>query len=635
MENDQEKYLDDSIKVINNQIFHLGKAIENNNLRIALKECSLMLAELKSCVLTPRNYYHVFSMVLDELHFVYLFFKEEVRRGRKIKHLFDSVQQSHSIIPRLYLMITAGKVYIESGEINIMFLIFELLNAIKGVQNPTRGLFLRYYLLKMMKEKIPDTEEDLDLVLKFILQNLEEMNRLWIRLSTGCSGNEKLLREKERSELQVLVGENIVRMSDLTYLKLDKYQNEVLPKLISILLDAKDSLSQQYLLECIIHAFDESFNIACMSQILDSLTKVSPNVDIKTLFINLMERISKFIEKFNGNKLNNEEKMLNNFDIQKEIEKIFGVLKENIDKLVEENLKNQNSDEIKVLELQVAFMNFTLKCCPENQKLDTVNHIARSVFVALKGSNVPKLSKDCVKQVLKILTLPLDNNISIFKLELFTEIMGFIDSNSKNQLALNIVENQSKAIKEEDVLNNINKVQSVLSYIKPLTEGDEPTSKDQLSYEQQMVCKLVYAIREKNPEKYYEMLKLLQFNFEKGGDRKKHTLPTLINAYIDLSNKCYISFYEQKNYFTVSFNEDQFHSFIQDIHNNIISIVKQNLIGSYTFTFDLLTQSLFSVNYFSKLGSKQQDISHKIVNVLYSLIESQDKQLHGNFQLAF
>ena len=28
---------------------------------------------------------------------------------------------------------------------------------VKGVQQPIRGLFLRYYLLKMMKDKLPDS----------------------------------------------------------------------------------------------------------------------------------------------------------------------------------------------------------------------------------------------------------------------------------------------------------------------------------------------------------------------------------------------------------------------------------------------------------------------------------------------
>lgn len=31
---------------------------------------------------------------------------------------------------------------------------------VKGVQQPTRGLFLRYYLLKMMKDILPDSNPD-------------------------------------------------------------------------------------------------------------------------------------------------------------------------------------------------------------------------------------------------------------------------------------------------------------------------------------------------------------------------------------------------------------------------------------------------------------------------------------------
>lgn len=257
MEFDQEKTLDLATKVIKEQAFHLSKAIENNNLRLALKESSIMLAELKSGSLSPKNYYILFSSILDELYYLESYFKEEHRRGRKIKHLYDSVQQAQNIIPRIYLMITAGRVYIDSGEMNVNEIIFELLNSIKGVQNPTRGLFLRYYLLKMVKDKLIDTTEELDTTLKFIMQNLDEMNRLWIRLSTGCSGNEKLIREKERNELKVLVGENIIRLSSLESVSLQKYQEEILPKLINILLDSKDGLSQHYFIDCIIHAFQK------------------------------------------------------------------------------------------------------------------------------------------------------------------------------------------------------------------------------------------------------------------------------------------------------------------------------------------------------------------------------------------
>ena len=92
-----------------------------------------------------------------------------------------------------------------------------------------RGLFLRYYLLKMMKDKLPDVQNDYQLIkmdesenideensctvknsMDFIMANLSEMNKLWTRMQ-GNKTNTK--REKERIDLKVLVGENITRLS--------------------------------------------------------------------------------------------------------------------------------------------------------------------------------------------------------------------------------------------------------------------------------------------------------------------------------------------------------------------------------------------------------------------------------------
>ena len=70
--------------------------------------------------------------------------------------LYDTVQQASNILPRLYLMITTGAVYIESNPQVSKEIVFDLLGMVKGVQNPTRGLFTRYYLLKMIKDKLPD-----------------------------------------------------------------------------------------------------------------------------------------------------------------------------------------------------------------------------------------------------------------------------------------------------------------------------------------------------------------------------------------------------------------------------------------------------------------------------------------------
>ena len=668
---DQEKYLDDGMKIINNQIYHLSKAIENNNLRQSLKESSVMLAELKTSHLTPKNYYNLFSVVLDEMQYLEQFFKEEYRRGRKIKHLYDSVYQAQSIIPRLYLMITAGRVYIDSGEVPATSMIFELLNAIKGVQNPTRGLFLRYYLLKMIKDKLPDNKEDIDETLKFILQNLEEMNRLWIRLSTGCTGNEKILREKERNELKVLVGENIIRISDLNCLTIEKYQSDVLPKIISILLDSKDYLSQQYILECIIHAFSETYNISCMDNILDTLGKVVATVDIKSLFINLMEKLSKFIEeeqkRKNEDKENNEGESI---DIQSQVEKIFGIIKSNIEKIIEENTKSSQVDELRILELQVAFMKFTLKCCPPNQKIETVNHISKSVLVILETLNLSSLGKESIKQILKILTLPLENKISIFKIPAFSELMNFLDYNSRSTLALNILDNLSKVGKkkvfisdeavndndeydENDILNTTEKITSLLSYLKPLTENSSDSisiEKSQFNYEQSAVSKLAFAVKEQNPIKNYEMLKIIQNIFVNGGEKRtKFTLPSLVNVYINMINNIYAGFYwKEKNELTekpayfqaytknfevsVFDSKEKLNSFLLEIYENSLSLILNNLVPSeYPLSYQLLISMLRSININSEL--EFGDLPNKIYKNIFSILssiknEQSDKKLN-------
>ena len=316
-EEDQERYLDKGLKKIKAQSFHIHTSIEKNNLRQCLKETYAMLSQLRTNNLTPKNYYHLFTAVFDEMLLVEDFFKEEINRGRKVRDLYDSVQQAKYLIPRLYLMISAGALVMENEPKSSDEIIFDLLGMIKGVQNPIRGLFTRYFLLKRIKDKLPDTgnkylEEGgkFEETLKFIIQNLDEMNRLWIRISSDVSGSEKFIRDKERVELKILVGESINRLSSLDGLTIDIYEKDVLPKLIQIILESNDILSQQYLMECIIHAFSDSYNIKCIELILNTLSRLLPGVDIKGLFISLMEKLEKFISDNNGEDASEEDKKL-------------------------------------------------------------------------------------------------------------------------------------------------------------------------------------------------------------------------------------------------------------------------------------------------------------------------------------
>lgn len=66
-EYDQDKILEDHIQVVREKAFHMKKALDQSNLRDALKFSSMMLAELKTSKLSPRNYFNLYMMVFDEL----------------------------------------------------------------------------------------------------------------------------------------------------------------------------------------------------------------------------------------------------------------------------------------------------------------------------------------------------------------------------------------------------------------------------------------------------------------------------------------------------------------------------------------------------------------------------------------
>lgn len=71
--------------------------------------------------------------------------------------LYQAVQHCPNIIPRLYLLITVGSVYIQSHDDCSDKILDDIIQNMKAVQNPVRGLFLRYYFVKMCKDRLPDT----------------------------------------------------------------------------------------------------------------------------------------------------------------------------------------------------------------------------------------------------------------------------------------------------------------------------------------------------------------------------------------------------------------------------------------------------------------------------------------------
>ena len=112
--------------------------------------------ELRTNDFTPKVYYELYMEAFDQLDALERYFARLARTGTPMSTIYDMVQQTANVLARLYLMITAGSVYIKSGQIAAKDVLMDLLDLVKGVQHPQRGLFLRYYLIQMCKDKLPD-----------------------------------------------------------------------------------------------------------------------------------------------------------------------------------------------------------------------------------------------------------------------------------------------------------------------------------------------------------------------------------------------------------------------------------------------------------------------------------------------
>mmetsp|Transcript_9766 Transcript_9766/g.19141 ORF Transcript_9766/g.19141 Transcript_9766/m.19141 type:complete len:766 (+) Transcript_9766:3139-5436(+) len=525
MEEDQDKLLNEAINVVKQEAVLMQRAIETRDLAEVLKHASTMISELRTQVLSPRNYYQLYMTVFDEMRFLENFFLEEYRSGRKMSYLYEKVQYTGFILPRLYLLITVGSVYIQTRELPAADVLKDLIEMVKGVQHPMRGLFLRYYLNKVCKDKLPDDGNEyereggnVEVSIEFLVTNLSEMNRLWVRMQHTGSVRDKSKREKERNDLRVTVGENIVRLANLQGATMERHLRLVLPKVLEIVTSSKDVISQQYLMDCIIQAFPDDFHLKTLEPLLEACTQLQPTVDIKSIFINLMDRLSNYVGESHGE-----------LEIVQEKD-IFILFKTYIDKLLEEQAENIETK--KLLELEVAFMRFSLKCYPNST--ENVNSILDSCVKLLQRKNETLLDGESLKNVVKLLSFPLETlSLSILTMNHYPKLMKYLTFLARKQVAFKIAQ---AVVRSRKLIESQAIVDELFQFVGPLLK-DLPDSVKGEDYEfddeQSQVARLVHLVNGPDPQTHLAILKTFKNVYEEGGDERiAYTFPALIFALI-------------------------------------------------------------------------------------------------------
>ena len=348
-------------------------------------------------------------------------------------------------------------------------------------------------------------------------------------------------------------------------------------------------------MECIIHAFSDSYNIKCIELILNTLSRLLPGVDIKGLFINLMEKLAKFITDNSGEDATEEDKQL-----VTSATGVYPILIQYFDRLQKEIfMEGSEMDVCKLLDLNSAFLKFAIQC-KENDILTSINHVLGSTLQCLKQYN-RLLNSDALKKLNKLLEVPLTSDFSIFEITDFDGLITFLDYTLRKNLSLNVIHALCRPDSKER-LDSFEKIQKLIKLIKPLlADAEDAIEEDNYSFEnnQSEVCKMIYIVKTEDPETTFQIYEELKNIFVNGGEkRKKVTLPALANCIILFCHRLSIAYdnknnliseEKKKNNFVKESietyniskieNGEAFYKLMIDIYkllNEIISLIKEN-----------------------------------------------------------
>jgi vacuolar protein sorting-associated protein 35 len=98
----------------------------------------------------------------------------------------------------------------------------------------------------------------------------------------------------ERRDLRILVGTNLVRLSQLEGVDLDMYRRNILPSILEQVVNCKDVIAQEYLMEVVIQVFTDDFHLHTLGPFLSTCANLHPRVNIKNIVIALIDRLAAF-----------------------------------------------------------------------------------------------------------------------------------------------------------------------------------------------------------------------------------------------------------------------------------------------------------------------------------------------------
>ncbi|KAL7711686.1 Vacuolar sorting protein [Entamoeba marina] len=268
----------------------MRRDMDHKSYSSAMDNAYQICEQMNTTTLVPALYYDLYLALQQHLSILDMYLRTDyISSGNDILDLYEDIQTFPSVLSRLYLMCVIGASAVKTKKVQIITFLKDIVEMSRAVQHPTKGIFLRNYILDSIKTVLPDNttenEEEGKLVnsVEFLLNNFSEMCRLLVRLTQGPHVTEQ--RVEEQQQLCQVVGKNLMILSNLEGVTLELYSTNILPRFLEYVILSRDKVAQDYLYDAIIQAFPAEYQLETLHLILHSLGGVVHDVGIKELCV--------------------------------------------------------------------------------------------------------------------------------------------------------------------------------------------------------------------------------------------------------------------------------------------------------------------------------------------------------------
>ncbi|KAH0792263.1 Vacuolar protein sorting-associated protein 35 [Histomonas meleagridis] len=481
--------------------FMMNRSFDEGKVPEALQHAKLMLEDMRTNTLCPIHYDEIYQHALNQLSSLALTFQDPEHHlfsVRRIAELYEELQYTENIVPRLYLLFTLAPAFIKCGHAKACDVMRDLIEMARGVQHPTRALFLRHYLLHVMKDVLPDAKNTeggtLEDTLNFILENFKQMNVLWVRLEFSLDTKTTEERKQQRSQLKQLVGSNIQRISSLRGLDVNHYKEIVLPKIIEQITACKEQLAQSYIIESITQVFPAEFHIETLEQLFGVLMHLEDDVSTLSLVIAIIKRLQTYYTSPDT-------------DLSTAIPTVRLVAQQ-IDLLLQ---SGQNFSLEDTLDMLGTLLDFTLKADSSNSSnVNSILHFVENHIEGIYGET--RLESVPISRKLRFfLITPLremKDSSMLFDLSYFPILVNRMRYNDRKLIALEVCKGFSNT---EAIIDTMEKLRSFFGIVQVILQRpndyEEDPDNEPIANHLQCIARVFHLVR--NPKSIDETFSLL------------------------------------------------------------------------------------------------------------------------------